>query len=44
MAGEEYLLALGHIPQDTEEISQAWSGPLISKNMGQNRANVDRHT
>ena len=23
MAGEEYLLALGHIPQDSEEISQA---------------------
>jgi hypothetical protein len=30
MPGEEYLLALGHLPPDTEETSQAGSKTLFS--------------
>jgi hypothetical protein len=32
MPGEEYLLALGHLPTDNEETSQAGSKTLFSVN------------
>jgi hypothetical protein len=34
MPGEEYLLALGHLPPDTEETSQAGPKTLFSVYLG----------